>query len=137
MQDIIFSNIMCSQGSAKIFFFWQWNFTRMKNKSEFCIWKRMKYEKVVAKWHSKATGVSFLSSTPERFYHRIRHTLAASVIFHLRRDIGQNAYHSNAINRFRSEFELLLNRMIVFVEWFVFFLFWFFIFYLLTNLRVL
>lgn len=82
---IIFSNITSSQGSAKIFFFRQWNFARMKNKGEFRIWKRMKYEKVVAKWHSKATGVSFLSSAPERFYHRIRHTLAASVIFHLRR----------------------------------------------------
>lgn len=75
------------------------------------------------RWSPKATGVSFLSSAPERFYHRIRHTLAASVIFHLRRDIGQNAYHSNAINRFRSEFELLLNRiMIVFIEWLVSFI---------------
>lgn len=60
------------------------------------------------RWSPKATGVSFLSSAPERFYHRIRHTLAASVIFHLRRDIGQNAYHSNAINRFRSEFEFII-----------------------------
>lgn len=133
LQDIIFNNITCSQGSAKIFFFRQWNFARMKNKVNFAFGNEWNMKR----WSPKATGVSFLSSAPERFYHRIRHTLAASVIFHLRRDIGQNAYHSNAINRFRSEFELLLNRiMIVFIEWLVSFIL-VFCFLLLTNSRVL
>lgn len=75
----------------------QWNFAGMRNKWEFRIWvrgltlrKRMKYERVVGEWRSRATGVSFLGPALARLYRRMRHTFPASVIFHLRRDVRRN-----------------------------------------------
>ena len=126
MQDIIFNNITCLQKYS----FFDNEISRMKNKGEFCIWKRMKYgrQKQQESRFSALLRNGFITG------YDIPWLFPWFSIFVA---IGENAYHSNAINRFRSEFELLLNKMIVFIEWLLFLLFWLFVFYLLTNLGML